>query len=105
MTERGTLYGDPHYGIDMKKIIYSQAADEIVIDLLRDDIFEAINSYFPERITISRDDIKITKHQIINEGTDGNGICKVNVEINLKGNLNGESDNLAISLLVDNEEA
>ena len=104
-SEKGTFYGDPNYGVSIKKIIYSQAAEEIVLDLIKDDIFEAIMSYFPNRLTISRDDIDVSIHQITDIPTGGgNGICQVQVSINLSGTPSGEQDNFKISLMIDNDQ-
>lgn len=32
MSNRGGLYGDPHYGLDMKKILWSQASAPLTLD-------------------------------------------------------------------------
>lgn len=73
MSNRGGLFGDPYYGLNMKKILWAQAAAPLTLDkrveinnnnkviteeLLKDEIFTAIYSYMPQ-VSISRDDIDI----------------------------------------------
>lgn len=86
MSNRGGLYGDPHYGVDIKKILWNQAAtpleidrntggrydrDPIRIELLKDEIFNAIYSYMPQ-VSITRDDIEVA--------VDGN-IVEASIEV------------------------
>lgn len=58
MSNRGGLYGDPFYGLNMKQILWSQACKPVVEELLKDEIFNAIYSYMPQ-VTITRDDIDV----------------------------------------------
>lgn len=58
-SDRGALFGDPHYGVNLKKLLWDQAYDPIVRDLIKDDIFTAIYSYMPQ-VTVNRDDIAIS---------------------------------------------
>lgn len=57
-SNKGELFGDPYYGVRLRTLLWNQAYDPIVRDLIRDDIFEAIYSYMPQ-ITVYRDDISI----------------------------------------------
>ena len=58
MSNRGGLYGDPFYGLNMKQILWDQACKPVVVELLKDEIFNAIYSYMPQ-IEITRDDINV----------------------------------------------
>ena len=57
-SNKGGLFGDPWYGTRLQTLLWEQAYDPIVRDLIKDDIFEAIYSYMPQ-ITVHRDDITI----------------------------------------------
>lgn len=57
-SDRGALFGDPHYGTRLKTLLWEQTYDPIIRDLIQDDIFEAIYSYMPQ-ITVYRNDISI----------------------------------------------
>lgn len=59
-SNRGGLFGDPYYGTKLKTVLWDQAHDDIILELLKDDVFEAIYSYMPQ-ITVNKDDITITK--------------------------------------------
>ena len=57
-SNKGGLFGDPFYGTRLKTLLWQQAYDPIIRDLIRDDIFEAIYSYMPQ-VTVHRNDIVI----------------------------------------------
>lgn len=57
-SDKGSLFGDPHYGTRLKTLLWEQTYDPIIRDLIQDDIFEAIYSYMPQ-ITVYRNDISI----------------------------------------------
>lgn len=57
-SDKGALFGDPFYGTRLKTLLWSQAYDPIVRDLIKDDIFNAIYSYMPQ-LTVHRNDIVI----------------------------------------------
>lgn len=57
-SDKGALFGDPHYGTRLKTLLWEQTYDPIIRDLIQDDIFEAIYSYMPQ-ITVYRNDISI----------------------------------------------
>lgn len=58
-SDKGALFGDPFYGTKLKTLLWEQAYDPIIRDLIQDDIFEAIYSYMPQ-ITVYRNDIQIS---------------------------------------------
>lgn len=57
-SNRGGLYGDPQYGTKIKTVLWEQAHEYIMKELVKDDLFEAIYSYLPQ-IEINRDDIEV----------------------------------------------
>ena len=57
-SDKGALFGDPYYGVKLKTLLWQQAYDPIIRDLIKDDVFEAIYSYMPQ-ITVYREDISI----------------------------------------------
>ena len=91
MSNRGGLYGDPHYGLNMKQILWDQACRPVVIELLKDEIFNAIYSYMPQ-IEITRDDIDVT--------VDGN---IVHATIEVKADSRIPSDLFKIKIMLDEE--
>lgn len=92
-SDKGALFGDPYYGTRLKSLLWEQAYDPIVRDLIKEDVFEAIYSYMPQ-ITVKRDSIKIDVIDNIVmasiEVTDDLGIESNLYEIAL---LNGSEDN------------
>lgn len=91
MSNRGGLYGDPHYGLNMKQILWNQACRPVVIELLKDEIFNAIYSYMPQ-VSITRDDIDVK--------VDGN---IVHASIEVKADSKIPSDLFNIEILLDQE--
>lgn len=91
MSNRGGLYGDPHYGLNMKQILWDQACKPVVIELLKDEIFNAIYSYMPQ-VSITRDDIDVK--------VDGN---LVYASIEVKADSKIPSDLFNIEILLDQE--
>ena len=91
MSNRGGLYGDPHYGMNMKQILWDQACRPVVIELLKDEIFNAIYSYMPQ-VSITRDDIDVK--------VDGN---IVHASIEVKADSKIPSDLFNIEILLDQE--
>ena len=91
MSNRGGLYGDPHYGLNLKQILWDQAARPVVIELLKDEIFNAIYSYMPQ-IEITRDDIDVQ--------VDGN---IVHAEIEVKADESIPSNLFKIKIMLDEE--
>lgn len=57
LSEKGELFGDPFYGVGLKRYLFDQN-DTIVKDLVIDDIYMAIANFMPQ-IRISRNDIKL----------------------------------------------
>lgn len=62
-SDKYALLGDPYYGTNLKRLLYSQN-NVLLKDLVIDDIFNAIVTFMPQ-IKISRNDILITQN-----GTD-----------------------------------
>lgn len=91
-SNRGGLYGDPHYGTGIKTILFDQAADPIVKELIKDDIYESVLSYMPQT-TIERDFIDIYNQDSF-----------LSVSIRAKNDLNVVSDLLQIDLLNTDEQ-
>lgn len=93
-SNKGGLYGDPWFGTSIKQILWDQNHRDILTDIVIDHIYEAINTYMPNNISIKRDDIQI------------NIVDKYNyagVQINLSAYSNKENDMLNISLLNEAE--
>lgn len=57
MTERGSLFGDPEFGIRLRRFWYDQNS-YVLRDILIDEIFDQIRIFIPQ-ITVQRRDIKI----------------------------------------------
>lgn len=91
-SNRGGLFGDPHYGCALKPVLWDQAHEAIMKELVRDEIYEAILSYMPQT-TIDRDDIEIY--------TQDN---YVHVTIKAENDLGVMSDLMSISLLKSDTE-
>lgn len=62
---RGELFGDPGYGTDLIRFIYSQN-HSVIVDLIIDEIYMGIKLFIPQ-VLITRSDISIeqTKTQLI----------------------------------------
>lgn len=56
-TEVGELFGDPEFGIRLKKYTFNQN-NYILRDIIIDELFEQINTFCPQ-IKVSRNDIDI----------------------------------------------
>lgn len=58
-SDKYALLGDPYYGTNLKRLLYSQN-NILLRDLVIDDIFNAIVTFMPQ-VKISRNDIVITQ--------------------------------------------
>lgn len=58
-SEKGELFGDPFFGIRIKKYTFNQN-NYILRDILVDEIFTQVKIFAPQ-LTINRNDIKITQ--------------------------------------------
>lgn len=58
-SDKYALLGDPYYGTNLKRLLYSQN-NVLLRDLVIDDIFNAIVTFMPQ-VKISRNDIVITQ--------------------------------------------
>lgn len=59
-SERGELFGDPEFGIRLKRYIYNQNS-YILRDVIIDEIFEQLRLFHPQLI-VQRNDIKIVQN-------------------------------------------
>ena len=56
-SEKGELFGDPFFGVRVKKYTFNQN-NYVLRDILVDEIFTQVKVFAPQ-ITVNRDDIKI----------------------------------------------
>ena len=54
LSEKGELFGDPFYGVGLKKYLFDQN-DTIIKDLVLDDMYTAIATFMPQ-LRINRND-------------------------------------------------
>lgn len=59
---KGSLFGDPYFGTNLKKMFYEQNS-EVLKDLLIDDIYTAIIIFMPQ-IKLTRKQIKLEQRGI-----------------------------------------
>ena len=57
LSEKGELFGDPFYGVGLKKYLFDQN-DTIIQDLVLDDMYTAIATFMPQ-LRINRNDLKL----------------------------------------------
>lgn len=91
MSNRKGLYGDPYYGVNLKQVLWHQAAKPMIVELLKDEMFNAIYSYMPQA-TVTRDDIDIE--------VDGNTVY-ASIDVSLDSTI--PSDLFKIKILMDDE--
>lgn len=91
MSNRKGLYGDPYYGVNLKQILWHQAAKPVVVELLKDEMFNAIYSYMPQA-TVTKDDIDVE--------VDGNTVY-ASIDVALDSTI--PSDLFKIEILMDDE--
>ena len=89
---RGGLFGDPHFGTALKPILWDQAHPDVVKELIRDEVYEAVLSYMPQT-TIDRDTIGVEIENNV-----------VRVTIRAMNDLGVYSNLLEISLLDSDEK-
>lgn len=58
---KSSLFGDPYYGTNIKKLLFNQN-DSVLVDILIDDIYVAILDFMPQ-IIVQRKDIVITSYK------------------------------------------
>ena len=58
LSEKGELFGDPFYGVGLKKYLFDQN-DTIIKDLVLDDMHTAIATFMPQ-LRINRNDLKLS---------------------------------------------
>lgn len=91
MSNRKGLYGDPYYGVNLKQILWHQAAKPVVVELLKDEMFNAIYSYMPQA-KVTKDDIDVE--------VDGNTVY-ASIDVSLDSTI--PSDLFKIKILLDDE--
>lgn len=89
-SNRGGLYGDPHYGVDIKQILWDNQIDPLMRSLVRDEIYEAVSSYMPQ-CPLDREDVTLVD----------NGENFVTLKVKAKLDTGVVSDSLNIKLLSD----
>ena len=57
LSEKGELFGDPFYGVGLKKYLFDQN-DTIIKDLVLDDMYTAIATFMPQ-LRINRNDLNL----------------------------------------------
>ena len=57
LSEKGELFGDPFYGVGLKKYLFDQNYT-IIKDLVLDDMYTAIATFMPQ-LRINRNDLKL----------------------------------------------
>ena len=57
LSEKEELFGDPFYGVGLKKYLFDQN-DTIIKDLVLDDMYTAIATFMPQ-LRINRNDLKL----------------------------------------------
>ena len=57
LSEKGELFGDPFYGVGLKKYLFDQN-DTIIKDLVLDDMYTGIATFMPQ-LRINRNDLKL----------------------------------------------
>lgn len=91
-SNRGGLFGDPHFGCALKPVLWDQAHEDVMKELLKDEIYEAVLSYMPQT-TIDRDYISVYNN--------GN---YVNVSIRAENDLGVASNLMEIDLLTSENQ-
>ena len=61
-TERKTLFGDPFFGTDLKKVLFEQS-NPILYDLIIDELYAILQTFIPQ-IYITRNSIKLTSDEL-----------------------------------------
>ena len=91
MSNRKGLYGDPYYGVNLKQVLWHQAAKPVVVELLKDEMSNAIYSYMPQA-KVTKDDIDVE--------VDGNTVY-ASIDVSLDSTI--PSDLFKIKILLDDE--
>lgn len=85
LSDKGSLFGDPYYGSNLKKLIYDQN-NQILRDIVIDDIYTTILTFMPQLI-LERKNINITS-----------SLAKINISIKATNLLDYTTDTYVISL-------
>ena len=60
-TEKGELFGDPYFGLRLKRLFFEQSSP-ILSDLIIDEIYTGIRDFIPQ-ITVHRSDISVLRNK------------------------------------------
>lgn len=88
-SEQPSLFGDPGYGVRLRKFLYDQSSNYLV-ELIREEIYEAIKKFIPQ-ISVQREDITFT--------SDDSAKTTIYVNIVYRYVLDSVSDMLRIKLV------
>lgn len=91
LSEKGELFGDPFYGIRLKRYLFDQN-NAVLKDIIIDEIYTQVAMFMPQ-LTIKRNDIKI-------EQTQG----KLTAKIRATNNIDFQTDLYNIVLFQEEEE-
>lgn len=85
-TERKSLFGDPGFGSNLKRVMFEQEGT-LIVDLLIDELYTTIMTFMPQ-LFLERRDISIVKNHNL-----------VIASIKFRYKSDGTSDMLAIKLM------
>ena len=91
MSEKGELFGDPYFGLNLKTFFFNQNSKPLK-DIIIDDIYTAIKLFMPQ-LTVNRSDIILTKEE-----------AKLKVLISAINNVDFKTDLYNIVLFQEDEE-
>lgn len=57
-SEKNTLFGDPYFGTQLKRMIFEQSSS-IIVDLVVDELYTSLTTFIPQ-IFLTRKDITLT---------------------------------------------
>lgn len=85
LSDKGSLFGDPFYGSNLRKLIFDQN-NQILRDIIIDDIHSTILTFMPQ-LVLERKDITITS-----------SMAKININIKATNLVDYTTDTYVISL-------
>ena len=84
-TEKGELFGDPYFGLRLKRLLFEQSSP-ILSDLIIDEIYTGVKEFIPQ-ITVRRSDISVVRNK-----------ASITVNLNVIYNQDNTSDLYIINL-------
>lgn len=85
LSDRGSLFGDPYFGSNLKKLLFDQN-NKILIDIIIDDIYSTILTFMPQ-LVVERKNITIVSSK-----------AKININIKATNLIDYTTDMYIISL-------